>query len=267
VFGFENGCTYWDSAFIEIIDSRFELIADRMEVCEGDSVTLSVVDAVGDILWSNEERNVRSIKVEISDFDEHDFWAESQDSEGCEARKEITIIGLPVPKGTTIVTDSHTICRGALAILTIDGDDLTSYVWRHTNDTNRSTEVLPRRQTTYSAIAFGGPNRTGCSDTASITIDVINCDEIFFPTAIRLSSQNPENRIFRPIGVSREYSQYYFAVFDRWGQLIFESNNLDVGWNGTHQGQNVRPGVYAFVFRLTNRGDVWERVGTITVVD
>jgi gliding motility-associated-like protein len=98
-------------------------------------------------------------------------------------------------------------------------------------------------------------------------INTKNCDVIYFPTAIRLSSTYSENRVFRPIGVPRDYTKYYFAVFDRWGQLIFESRNIDIGWNGTHQGENVRPGVYAFLFRLTNKGDTWERLGTVTVVD
>jgi len=42
---------------------------------------------------------------------------------------------------------------------------------------------------------------------------------------------------------------------------------FDIGWNGTHQGENVRPGAYVFLFRSNNRGVIWEKVGTVTVVD
>jgi hypothetical protein len=124
---------------------------------------------------------------------------------------------------------------------------------------------------TFIVTAYAGANRTGCSTTASVSIEVKNCDVVFFPTAIRLSSE--ENRVFKPIGVPQENTQYYLAVFNRFGQLIFESRDLvrdskfEVGWDGRHEGKNVRPGAYGYLFRLTNRRDVWEKKGMITVID
>jgi gliding motility-associated-like protein len=269
--GNENECYWWDSAFVEIDSIRFRIVGDTM-VCEGGTVTLSVIGAKNhDILWSNSSRDT-TITVVIPVFGDTIFWVDSEDlSRECRGRYSFTVIGLPVPKGIKIIPDveDSVVCRGAPAMLTVTCDDgqCASFRWTNSRETSESIQIWPRERFIYSLTAFGGPNQTGCSATASIVIDVKNCDLIYFPTALRLSSQNPDNRVFRPVGVPRDYTEYYFAIFNRWGQLIFESRNLDVGWNGTHQGENVRPGTYVYLFRLTNRYDVWERMGTVTVID
>jgi gliding motility-associated-like protein len=35
-------------------------------------------------------------------------------------------------------------------------------------------------------------------------------------------------------------------VFNRWGQLIFETNNPETGWDGTYKGELLNPGVYMY---------------------
>ena len=272
-YGFENHCWATDSAFVEVDDARFELVGDTT-ICEGSTTTLMIVgNTSGDILWRNVADsvlavNIDSITVEIPDVGLFSFFLEAEDYRGCPATKEIVVRGLAVPSGVYILPDTGMICRGSSTFLTAISDNGESYLWSHANETTPYIEVFPRQRTEYKVTVFGGPNLTGChANSDAIAINVENCDLIYFPTAIRLSSPNPVNRIFKPIGVPHDYTQYYFAVFDRWGQLIFESRNLDLGWDGTHQNQNVRPGVYGFVFRLNNKGDVWERIGTITVID
>jgi len=264
--GFENACYTTDSAWVEVDEQDLQIIGDT-EVCEGGFVTLTVVGAVGPILWSDSSRDVTSITVQIPHHGDTIFWADTEDHRGCAGKKMVTVVGLPVPKGVYIVAEDTVVCRGASTILTANCDDCESFFWTNNRDPNDFTEIWPRERFTYSVTAFGGPDQTGCSTTASIVVDVQNCDIIYFPTAIRLSAQLEENRIFRPIGTPNDFSQYYFAIFNRWGQLLFESHDLNVGWDGTYQGKNVRPGTYVFFFRLTNRRDVWERTGTVTVVD
>jgi len=265
----ENACYSWDSAFVEIDSVRFKIVGDAT-VCEGGTVTLSVTGAKNnDILWSNLSRDT-AITVVIPVFGDTIFWVDSEDfNRECRGRYYFTVTGLPVPKGIVIIPEDSIVCRGASTWLTVACDDgqCASFRWTNSRETTESIQIWPRERSMYSLTAFGAPNQTGCSATASIVIDVKNCDLVYFPTALRLSSQNPENRIFKPVGVPQDFSEYYFAIFNRWGQLIFESRNLDIGWNGTHQGENVRPGTYVYLFRLTNRHDVWERMGTVTVID
>jgi gliding motility-associated-like protein len=274
---FENYCYSWDSVFIEIIDTRFHIDVASDTVCEGTSVTLSLStnQLIGERIWYSEDTifrrgtNVNSITVEIPEAGEHVFSVELPDENGCTRSPLLTITALPIPKDVFIVTDFDTVCRGDSAILTVVGD-FGSVLWTNSRETSESTTIWPRGQFTYTVRVYGDANQGGCFTILDTVIHAKNCDVVYFPNAIKLSSTNEKNRIWRPIvdpELAPAISQYYFAIFDRWGQLIFESRNLDHGWNGTHQNQTVRPGVYVYLFRLTNKQDVWERTGTITVVD
>lgn len=77
-----------------------------------------------------------------------------------------------------------------------------------------------------------------------------------------------KNRIFRPVVVfGRSIRQYQLMVYNRYGELLFESNNVFEGWDGTHQGHIVPLGTYVYQIRyLAPDGSAVERKGTVTVV-
>jgi gliding motility-associated-like protein len=55
------------------------------------------------------------------------------------------------------------------------------------------------------------------------------------------------NQTFKPIFTSGfDPMDYTLLIFDRWGELIFESHNHDVGWDGKFQGNFVQDGVYVW---------------------
>ena len=57
------------------------------------------------------------------------------------------------------------------------------------------------------------------------------------------------------------------TIYDRWGELLFRTLDLDRGWDGTYQGQSVQEGVYVYVIRGTGiDGKPFRRSGTITLI-
>jgi gliding motility-associated-like protein len=44
------------------------------------------------------------------------------------------------------------------------------------------------------------------------------------------------NEVFKPVMNGNDPNYYHFAIYDRWGVLIFETNDQDAGWNGTYKG-------------------------------
>jgi gliding motility-associated-like protein len=58
------------------------------------------------------------------------------------------------------------------------------------------------------------------------------------------------NNVFKPVkpeGIV--LTDYNLTIFDRWGEVIFESNNFDIGWDGTYRDHIVKEGTY--VWRIT----------------
>ncbi|MBL1179962.1 MAG: PKD domain-containing protein [Bacteroidetes bacterium] len=88
-------------------------------------------------------------------------------------------------------------------------------------------------------------NSYGCSSSITKTIKVGAEFSIFIPNAFTPDADH-KNEIFKPVGYGIQDSGYNFYIFDRWGELIFESHNLAEGWNGrAKNGSNLSPvGVY-----------------------
>ncbi|TVR77599.1 MAG: hypothetical protein EA412_10615 [Chitinophagaceae bacterium] len=87
---------------------------------------------------------------------------------------------------------------------------------------------------------------------------------IYMPNAFVPGGTN--NRLVPVITFNRHQS-YEFKVFDRWGKVLFQTNNINVGWDGTASGSDLPLGGYAYVVRLVKEnGDVYEKKGTVVLV-
>jgi len=75
------------------------------------------------------------------------------------------------------------------------------------------------------------------------TVYVVQYD-LHVPNAFRPAS--PVNYEFKPVVPFNAVQDYSLKIFDRWGQLIFESKDLGVGWTGNINGQPAPVGVYAW---------------------
>lgn len=94
---------------------------------------------------------------------------------------------------------------------------------------------------------------------------VAQSSNIHIPNAV---SPNGTNRKFRPIiAFSQSISNYTMQIYDRYGQIIFESNDLFDAWDGTKNGEGLKMGmyVYAISFQQPN-GEIVERKGTVMLV-
>jgi gliding motility-associated-like protein len=65
---------------------------------------------------------------------------------------------------------------------------------------------------------------------------------------------------------SESYSYYHMVVYDRWGNLVFESMNAELGWDGRYQGKPMPIGVYSYqVVMRAMDGTEWNKAGQVTI--
>ena len=55
-------------------------------------------------------------------------------------------------------------------------------------------------------------------------------------------------------------------IFNRWGQLIYETNDPEKGWDGRLNGEYVPAGAYVYYLKFDNVDDKFEKIGTVTVI-
>jgi len=88
----------------------------------------------------------------------------------------------------------------------------------------------------------------GCSATATVMVNVIANKQVFVPNAFTPNGDGQNDKWL----VSAAGAVYFnVMVFNRWGEKVFESNNLNEGWDGTYQSKSAYAGVYTFVATAT----------------
>ena len=79
---------------------------------------------------------------------------------------------------------------------------------------------------------------------------IILIDEVHFPTAFSPNNDG-YNDFFHELG-GVGISDLYYAIYDRWGELIFETDDVQSkGWDGTYKGEDCEIGVYAWKAHVT----------------
>ncbi len=107
---------------------------------------------------------------------------------------------------------------------------------------------LPFVQENYE-ICMIAMNQSTCTDTACRYVDVRDEFTIWVPNSFTPNGDEFNNR-FEPVISNVDDQAYDFFVFDRWGQLVFESHDYNQGWDGTFHGSYAPSGVYAWKVRL-----------------
>jgi gliding motility-associated-like protein len=89
---------------------------------------------------------------------------------------------------------------------------------------------------------------------------------IVFPNAFRPESPIEENRIFKP-GVIDHVEEYHLMIFNRWGELVFESFDQETGWDGYANGKMAKQDVYIWkVEGKYTSGQTFHQTGDVTLM-
>jgi gliding motility-associated-like protein len=96
-------------------------------------------------------------------------------------------------------------------------------------------------------------HRSGCSDTAEAKIAIYPVVKFFMPNAFT-PNQDGLNDDFIPVGKFEGLRNYSFTIWNRWGDLIFSTDDFRIGWNGqrNNTGEVAPPGVYAYLIEYVD---------------
>jgi gliding motility-associated-like protein len=111
-------------------------------------------------------------------------------------------------------------------------------------------------------------NEFGCSVTDSVEVIDDCTPQIYAPNAFVPSGSNNEFFVYTQYVADDGFE---VLIYNRWGELIYQSNSRDFRWDGTSRGEPVPPGTYPFVVRFKgsttdNLDQVYEERGGVTVI-
>ena len=109
--------------------------------------------------------------------------------------------------------------------------------------------------------------RYGCSDTSFQYVEVDPLFTFYVPSAFTPDGDGL-NDTWGPIGQNFEYESYNVKIYDRWGKLIWQTDNPSYKWDGMFEnGKEVKQGMYVYVFTLKEFNTFEPKVtkGTVTL--
>lgn len=105
----------------------------------------------------------------------------------------------------------------------------------------------------------------GCPDTFKTTIRIKPEHLFWIPNAFTPNGDYINN-VFKPVMMGVE--DYHFYIFDRWGELIFKTEDQDTGWDGTYKGNKCQQDTYIYLVEYFDSvGEEEKRkTGTVTLI-
>jgi gliding motility-associated-like protein len=138
-----------------------------------------------------------------------------------------------------------------------------AYFWDF-GDGDSSTQVNPvhqfRSTGTFNTCLYV-INAIGCLDTICLPVQAIVVPALDVPNAFSPNGDGVNDKVFvRGFGIAK----MNFRIYNRWGQLIFQSTDQSIGWDGLYKGRQQPLEVYAYVLdvefssgeRVTKKGDI-----------
>ena len=97
--------------------------------------------------------------------------------------------------------------------------------------------------------------------SSSNIVCVTQYPSIYVPNAF---SPKGLNKIFKPVMLFADGSTYNMVIYNRWGHKVFETTNVDIGWDGKFNGKLAPQGIYVYIIQFTNPdGNTYRKQGPV----
>lgn len=255
--GFNCSATY--DAVVNLESPPVFDLGNDTTLCEGEELVLSTGYPNADNDWSN---GWVSESITISTADEYSVLVTTQ---YCSATDTIVVNFKESPEPVT--PNEYRAClEESPGFVLIDaGNSGSDYSW----STGEDTQVIIANQ--YGWYYVDVTNSNECVRSDSVEVIEYCPSSIFIPNSFTPNGDGI-NDIFKPVGHNIVELEMY--IFDRWGKQLFFTNNPEMGWDGTYNGEQVKDEVYTWriVYTLVNEKDFSERgvrkeaVGHVTVL-
>lgn len=241
-----NGdCSTTDSIYVDFRSVPSAYIGEDTTICEGDAITVSVQndERILSSIWSSADSTL-SINVSDSGILEvllFDGYCTSQDKRKIEYR--------PEPGKKDFVLDvPNIICLNDEFSLDMSNELISNYLWQD-GSTN------PRHIISEEGIYWvEGTHRCGIIRDTAI-IERCECP-IWAPTAFVPNGDESNDKF--SLVLDCQPLEYQLSIYDRWGELVFESSDFGNSWDGSYRGVDAPAGAYVWklIFTVYNEGNL-----------
>jgi gliding motility-associated-like protein len=248
------GCTLVDSVEVVFTSAALDLSGNQ-DICVDDETVITASSLDPGITFFNYNWEPDSIivsgdgtnAVTVSPPSTQYVYLTAESSNGCIITDSILINVSNISSSTVTATASETdVPIGSIVTLTASPSGYT-YSWTPaanlTAPNSQVTDALVMQETTYTVTVTDGI----CTRQAQVTVKAYQfvCEEpfVYVPNAFTPNGDGNNDVLYIRSTIIEEAA---LRIFNRWGEMVFETNDLSVGWDGTWRGKPVTPDVYDY---------------------
>jgi gliding motility-associated-like protein len=257
-----NGCTDNATTLINVLPTVSVTVSPNTTICMGTQTTLTAQGG-GIYIWNPGGQTASGIVVAPVSSTTYTVVASNG---ACSDTASVTVNVNPIPT-VTAVANPYTINIGNSTTLT--GTTSTgTYNWSPVTGLScaacQNPVASPTTTTTYTLVTVDG---NGCSSMDTVIVNVnLECGDIFVPSAFSPNNDghNDNFRVRIPVQCIKTI---HVVIYNRWGQKVFETEDMTQVWDGTIHGKNADPAVFFYIINLelvTNEFKTLE--GNVTLV-
>lgn len=191
----------------------------------------------------------------------------------CKSNLTTTVTAYPFSYSSSSITiSSSTLTIGETATITLTGFTYTGTVSVFpfapiTNLGSNAYGITPTKSGDYNVYFTDNNNCSHLLKTIHIDIITNICNEgvVYLPTGFTPNGDGNNDILYIR---SNFTSEVYLTIYDRWGEKLFETNDVKKGWDGYYKGKKLDQGVYGYYMTFKcNNGQESFKKGNITLMN
>lgn len=262
LIGTVGGCTNSAITTVSVIPSPITaILSGTNTTCGACNGIINATPAMGVLPYTYSWSPSVSTQSVITDLCADNYSVTITDNNKCKSTFSFSV--LPSLIFDVDLTASNTEIYAGEPVSLI-GSAGASFTWSPINDLSCidciSTIATPSNDITY---CIDVTSVDGCVDYACVEI-IIKCGEVFVPNAFSPNNDghNDELTVY-----GNCIKDIVFRIFDRWGEMVYESFDPKEKWDGKYKGYEVTAGVFVYQFTAKLKsGEFITKNGNITVV-
>ena len=248
---------------------QLQTLADTT-LCFGQNIQLRTIGNVLDYSWSpSTGLDNALIKDPVASPEQTTRYIITAKDKNCSTSDTVTITVIPEVK-VNVTPDAEIIPYKPFQLNAssnqLSGISGVNFAWSPSYGLNNPLISNPTATLVSSqlyTVTLSTPQ--GCQGQGVVQLTVVPPSVIMLPDAFTPDGDGKNDVLF-PVSKSIT-SLNYFTVYNRWGQVIYSSKNLNEGWDGRLKGAQLESGTYVWkIEAVTNMGDIINKSGTVLLI-
>jgi gliding motility-associated-like protein len=264
----KGSCNKSDTINVSMYNAPIPNAGNDVTICYGQNTTLQGSGGVQYIWSPNTFLNNTNIQNPISTpTNDIKYALAVVSNEGCISLIQDTVTVTVTPP-IIIKTNNDTLIAAnqPLQITTVGAPFYNWIPANYLNNTNIAQPIAIIPTVGLYQYIVKGFTANGCIGFDTLNINVYKGPEIYVPTAFTPNNDN-NNDVFFIKAVGLKHFDFV-RVFNRWGQLVFESKDVNTTWNGKTKNGKVIPGAYVWMVSGTDylNNQIFKK-GTLVIIN